>query len=210
MRTTILLSSLLFLAGYAPAQDSPITVGDTAPIIPGAGAKRRAPKKADASTKKVAVSTTKAAASTPTFVGHPTFQYDGSSKIHHVSDQNYRAACFTAVPNPSGLPPKVSLLDNKWNLVLNVDKKVELRSDKTGNRVEIDIHDKQGTIHGGATGKVSLEVANYPPTSAELTVDGTTYPYKAMGSDYKFFIHYCQIINNSVDCTDSAGVDACQ
>ena len=203
MRTTILLSTLLFLAGSALAQDSPITVGDSS-SIPGLPGKKAAPSKQPKEQGKKAVSPAS------TFVGYSEFQFDGPNKIHHVTDKVRRAACLTADPTPKGLPPKVSLIDNKWSLALNGDKKVELRSAKDGNRVEIDIHDKQGTIYGVVAGKVNVEVPSYPPTSASLTVGSTTYSYPSMGSDYQFFIHYCQIKGKVVDCTDSTGKDACQ
>jgi hypothetical protein len=77
MRTTILLSSLLFLAGYASAQDdSPITVGDSIPTRPAGSGNQRAPKKVPIRGPS-------------TFVGHSEFKFDGPNKIHHITDTDH-------------------------------------------------------------------------------------------------------------------------
>ncbi|MGA2271700.1 MAG: hypothetical protein ABSH44_24825 [Bryobacteraceae bacterium] len=192
MRTTILLSSLLFLAGYATAQDSPITVGDTGPIIIG-GHGKQGP-------------TRKAATSGSTYVGHSQFQYDGPNNIHHVSDQDHEAACFTVDPAPTGFTP-VPLSGKKWVLTLNDKKEVELRSTNTPSRIEIDVKQRHAIIHSPAAGKLSLEV-DYPLTSAVLAVTDvttnitTTTPYTPKGTPKYFIIHYCQVKGTGLDCTD--------
>ena len=74
MRTTILIGSLLFLAGYALAQDSPITVGDSS----------RPPKDQSVSLQ------------------HKHFNNNGDN--YHVKDGVNKAACFEVVGGPPSPP----------------------------------------------------------------------------------------------------------
>jgi hypothetical protein len=175
MRTTILLSSLLFLAGYALAQDSPITVGDTGPII--IHRKKSPPNKI--------------ASNTSTWVKHAQFQYDGPSKIHHVSDQGYQAACFEMVGDTSNKPR--SLSGAQWTLTLNNGEVKLQQSKKDPSRIEIALDQSQVIAHSPAAGMLSLELVKYPLTSATLTVDnGNPTTYTPSGTPKLFEIHYCK------------------
>jgi hypothetical protein len=164
MRTTILLSSLLFLAGYALAQDSPITVGDSSsqPPLPGTKAGTRGHS---------------------TYLQHKHFTPNGDN--YYVADKGYKAACFEV----SGAPRPPILLDRSWTLVLS-DGIVLTTTD--GNRVDIVYSgkpiDKSTTTDGDVHKAVDDQL-----TSGWLINGGqaTKYPTGGATSPLEFQIHYC-------------------
>jgi len=174
MRTTILIGSLLFLAGYAPAQqDSPITVGDTAPIIPGAGAKQRPTKKA--------------APGNSTYVGHSSFQHDptdSGKKSYFVLESGYKAACFEMTPKGVVPPPNpVSLLGQSWELKLNTGIKLN----STGDPSKIEIRYPKDAIDD-----VQYHEIDDPLIWGDLKIDGgKAVRYTPSKSPKQFVIHYC-------------------
>ena len=186
MRTTILLSTLLFLAGYAAAQDSPITVGDTSSQPPLSGKK--------AGTKGHS-----------TYLQHKQFQSNGG----YVEDPDHKVGCFEVV-GWSHLP--IPLLDQQWTLTLN--DKIELKSTKV-TRVDIDYKSKKHKKGKAANGDETHTVAGDQLTSGDLSINHgtpTTYPVNPTtpASSQTFIIHYCQITTTGVDCTDPVThVDTC-
>lgn len=176
MRTKILIGSLLFLAGSALAQDSPITVGDSSsqPPLPG--------KKTG--TRGVS-----------TYVGHWQFKYDGPNKKHHVSEAGRQAACFDIDPRPASFTP-VTLAGKTWTLDVDDGSgkdKVTLQASnpKKLERIEITLDKHQVIAHSLAKDRLSLEVENFALNSATLTVNNSTLPPYPYSSGTNFVIRYC-------------------
>jgi hypothetical protein len=176
MRTTILLSSLLFLAGSALAQqDSPITVGDSGriPGLPGGKAATR---------------------SASTYVGHSQFRYDGPNKVHHVAEAGYQAGCFDIDPRPAKFTP-VNLVGKTWTLDLDDGsgsvRLMQLLNLNKPERIEIILDKHQVIARSPAAGRLSLEMVGYALTSATLTVGNNKLPAYPYSSGSNFVIHYC-------------------
>jgi len=182
MRTTFLLSSLLFLAGSALAQqDSPITVGDSSQFPP-------AQKKAGTTGHSI-------------LLQHKQFQSNGAND--YVDDKGLAAACLEMV----GAPPPPVPLPKTWNLTLNDN--VELKS-VNGQRIDIDYKGKTPVPHNPTTGDQQREIVGDQLTSVGLSVDHgkpTTYPPSGTPpSSQNFIIHYCP----KGDCKDpKTGSDPC-
>jgi hypothetical protein len=191
MRTTILLSTLLFLAGYALAQDSPIRVGDSS-SIPGLPGKKAAPSTQPKKQGKKAVS------AGSTFVEYSEFKFDGPGKVHHVSKPGYQAACFDIKPRPGNFTP-VSLAGKPWSLDLRDSKNVtvtlmraELKQDNNPERIQILLDQHQVTARSLAKGGVGLELEGYLLGWATLTVDNVKQPEQPYPTGGSIFISYCK------------------
>ncbi len=169
MRTTILLSTLLFLAGSALAQDSPITVGDSGSQLPPA-----AGKKAGTTVHSINLQ-------------HKHFNPNGDN--YHVQDSGYKTVCFEV----AGVPRPLVSLGQSWTLVLS-DGVVLTTTD--GNRIDIVYSGKQ-VAKGTAGGDEVHKVVGDQLTSGDLsTKPGTWTTYPASGTTpskpLTFKIHYCQ------------------
>jgi hypothetical protein len=191
MRTTILLSSLLFLAGSALAQDSPIRVGDSS-------SQQFPPPGKKTGTRGHS-----------TYVQHKQFQSNGAN--HYVEDKDHKAGCFEVVGGPPR--PPVSLLDQQWTLTLNDGVTL---SSTDGKKVDIDYKGKPHVPHNAPNGDQQHYVTGDQLTSGDLLIDQgkpTTYPVSATAftSPLTFKIHYCQIKSDgSLDCTGDTGKDTCK
>ena len=188
MRTTILIGSLLFLAGYGLAQDSPITVGDSSsqPPLPGKKAGTRG-------------------ASTSLQHAH----FNGNGDNYHVKDHGNKAACFEVVNLPRN--PRV-LLGQQWTIVLN-DGVVLTTTD--GNRIDVVYNGKKVTPGGTPSVDEVHTVVGDSLTSEWLINGGQATEYSVSTTPFqkpfRFKIHYCTPkAGGSLDCTDASGKDACQ
>jgi hypothetical protein len=176
MRTTILLSTLLFLAGSAPAQDSPITVGDSSPV-PRPVPPQPPPIKAGSTGGSI-------------YVGHPNLKRDSANKIYYVSETGHKAACFEMVGDSS---KPLSLLGKRWEFTLNdgvVLRSTKFHQNDDPNRIEIDYGGKSPVTHPH-----SHEVVGDQLTSGKLEIKGgktTQYPPGPKPPSLSFTIHYCQ------------------
>jgi hypothetical protein len=161
MRTTILLSSLLFLAGSALAQDSPITVGDSG-----------RPKDKDPSF----------------YVQHKQFQYNGGFFVY---DPGYQVACFEMVSGDVADLTKKAwtlTLHDSGVVMTSTDGKV---IDIGYKQNPIVLHnmpngDHQHQVVGFPlkSGDLSItggKTITYPPGSGKITP----------ASPLKLVIHYC-------------------
>ena len=167
MRTTILLGTLLFLAGCALAQDSPITVGDSGSKVPPASTKtgRHIPS------------------GQSLYVENDQFQYDHT---HFISVPGYKAACF--VMSPGAFTP-VSL-SAPWKLALNGNGVTLSSTD--GNRIEIDYKQKPIVLHNMPNGDQRHEVTGEQLASGTLSNTGSpNKTYTPNGPHKSFVIHYC-------------------
>jgi hypothetical protein len=188
MRTTILIGSLLFLAGYAPAQDSPITVGDSSTQPPPAG------KQAGTTGHSI-------------YVQHKHFNGNGDN--YHVKDKDNQAACFDVVNLPPNRPVP---LGQQWTLVLS-DGVVLTTTD--GNRVDIVYNGKQ-VNKGSAPNKDDLHTVVGDQLTSGWLINGgqaTAYPVNPTtpATSQTFIIHYCPAKGGVVNCKDpKTGVNPCQ
>jgi hypothetical protein len=166
MRTTILLSTLLFLAGSALAQDSPITVGDSS--------SQQFPPGQKTGRGVHAIS-----------LKHQQFKPNGANA--YVQDTGYKAACFEML---GGLRPPVSLGQN-WTLALSDDV---VLTTTDGNRIDIDYKGKQVkkvTTSGGDEHKVVGDQLTWGKLSNNGTTVKRPLGNETPSSPLTFIIHYC-------------------
>jgi hypothetical protein len=182
MLTTILLSSLLFLAGSAPAQDSPIRVGD---------------------------SSTKTPPGTPgTSLQHKHFIPNGDN--YYVEEKGYTSGCFEVVGGPPRPPQplgKVWTLVLSNNVVLNTADGARIDIVYSGQPVQTGTAPNGDEVHqlvGNklTSGDLSInhgKVSKYPVSAT------------AFQKPLRLVIHYCKIIKDgSLDCRDANDKDTCK